>query len=556
MGNHIWIYLFDMAMMEALAIYTWQFRKLPGAMYYIACQVCKGAWILFFLLSDRSDELSVKMFWSSLQEMVAVLLPYLWFLFIWHLSKQENEILYLVKYGFLGIIGFLWLVILSNFWQGLYWSSGWVDGQNIEFGFGLINWLVLGNSYLLCVISTVLSVRWVSLNVGLRRRQALWFVMPELFPWLGHMMMHIPACCVFVPPAFGVLLSGVFAAWAYYRWKVYRILPLAQELAARNRMDGWLVIDEQDYLVEMNVAAKTMLNGLPAAIGARFREVVASWSHLDEFYRNSDLENCEVMREYPEGYRYFRLNRIFLKKVEEHLLGQIILVTDITRQKQEEAKRIGQEKAQAVLYERNRLGRELHDGAGQFPGYVKVQTQVIQLLLQKGQLLEAREQLKTLSQVADAAFSNVREAINSLKGNVGEWNFFNKLQDWLEQFRKMTGITIVSTGLEGMSSSRMMPEAEVQLLRIIQEVLANVRKHSGAHSIQLAFTFVAGQLVVKIFDDGCGFDVKKMQTVPGKFGLHIIMERAEEIGGTCKVQSILGQGTLVTIEIPLCYHVK
>jgi hypothetical protein len=49
-GNHIWIYLFDMAMMEALAIYTWQFRKLPGVMYYIARQACKGAWILFFFL--------------------------------------------------------------------------------------------------------------------------------------------------------------------------------------------------------------------------------------------------------------------------------------------------------------------------------------------------------------------------------------------------------------------------------------------------------------------------------------------------------------------------
>jgi len=164
--------------------------------------------------------------------------------------------------------------------------------------------------------------------------------------------------------------------------------------------------------------------------------------------------------------------------------------------------------------------------------------------------LEAMEQLKTLSQAADIAFSNVREAINSLKGDVGEWNFISKLQDWLEQFRKMTGITIFSTGLEGMSSSRIMPEAEVQLLRIIQEILANARKHSGAHSIKMAFTYHADRLVVTIADDGCGFDVKKMQAVSGKFGLHIIMERAGEMGGTCRVQSVLGHGTVVTIEIP------
>lgn len=550
-GNNIWIYLFDMAIIEAMAIYTWRFRKLPGAMPYIVHQACKGGWLLALVLADMSVGLPAKKFWIQFREMMAIFSPYLWLLFVWQLSQQGKKLPYGVKYGFLGLIVFLWLAILSNSWHGLYWSNAWLDGQTIKFALGPIDWLAMANSYLLCVISTVLSVRWVLATVGLRRRQALWFVMPALFTLAGNIMTHIPACRIFVPQPLGFLLSGVFVAWAYYRWGVYSLLPLAREVAAHNMIDGLLIIDEQDFIVSINPAAKTMLRGLPAISGGRFQDLAAAWPALAAFDSKPGMDTLETAREDDGKCRYYQLSRIPLNASGGHPLGQILLLTDITRQKEDQKKMLEQQKTLSILTERNRLGRELHDMQGQFPGYVKTQAQAIRLLLQKQQLPKAVQQLEALIKAADAAFTDVRVSITDLKVTAADGDFFQSLRTWLNQFRKIFGIATDYSGPESVPSKWILPAAEVQLLRIIQEALTNIRKHSGAGYVRVTFTFHTDRLAVTIADDGCGFDAEKIQDDSAKFGLTIIRERAAEIHGICTVNSAPGRGTIVTVDIPL-----
>ena len=91
----------------------------------------------------------------------------------------------------------------------------------------------------------------------------------------------------------------------------------------------------------------------------------------------------------------------------------------------------------------------------------------------------------------------------------------------------------------------------VQLIRIVQEGLANVRKHAQASAAQVVFTLNAGRIQVRIEDDGVGFDVARFFKAEDQgFGLRSMRDRAEAIGGTFQILSAPGCGTRVIVEVP------
>lgn len=99
------------------------------------------------------------------------------------------------------------------------------------------------------------------------------------------------------------------------------------------------------------------------------------------------------------------------------------------------------------------------------------------------------------------------------------------------------------------------PDAEVTLLRTAQEALSNVRKHAGAGKVVLTLSYMENVVTLDARDDGVGFDPERMVDGPagegGGFGLGAMRERAARLGGTLRVESRLGDGTALTVELPL-----
>ncbi len=97
----------------------------------------------------------------------------------------------------------------------------------------------------------------------------------------------------------------------------------------------------------------------------------------------------------------------------------------------------------------------------------------------------------------------------------------------------------------------MPPTAELHLLRIIQEALTNVRKHSGATAATIRLGETSGWLEAVVEDDGRGFDPSAPEpNIFPRFGLSTMRERAESVGGMLEIDSGAGRGTRVTIRIP------
>jgi signal transduction histidine kinase len=204
----------------------------------------------------------------------------------------------------------------------------------------------------------------------------------------------------------------------------------------------------------------------------------------------------------------------------------------------------------AVAEERVRIAREMHDGLAQVLAYVNAKAQAVKAFLDKGDAAEARTQLDQLAVAAREVLTEVREGILALRTQTGPGRGLGEaVAEFLRRWEDQSGI---EGAIDYDAELRLSPTVELQLLRIVQEALSNVRKHSGARHARVELKQRDGSLLVEVEDDGTGFDPGASR--PGgspRFGLAIMRERATSIGGTIEFDAAPGRGSRVHVEIPL-----
>lgn len=205
----------------------------------------------------------------------------------------------------------------------------------------------------------------------------------------------------------------------------------------------------------------------------------------------------------------------------------------------------------AVLEERERIAREMHDGLGQVLGYVNTKTLAVGRLLEVGKVDDARVQLRQLETAAKEVYADVREAILGLRTVVRPGKgLLTALREYLEGFELQSGITVELRLWPTECELRLPLEAEIQLLRIIQEALANIRKHAGARCATVQLTRLDDAVRLVVEDDGVGFDRERVsQDGWPRFGLQTMQERAASIGATFAIESLAGAGTRIILSI-------
>lgn len=204
----------------------------------------------------------------------------------------------------------------------------------------------------------------------------------------------------------------------------------------------------------------------------------------------------------------------------------------------------------ATARERLRIAHEMHDGIAQVLGYVNTKVQAAKQYFRLGKLEEGNEQLEQLAVSARQAYSDVRESIVGLRTLPGTDRMLaDVLAEFLEHWRDQSGI---ETELTIDPALRLHASIELQIVRIIQESLTNVRKHARATKARVDVRRQDGQLVVSIQDDGAGFNPEA--PVRGefpKFGLTTMRERAASIRGSLDIDSAPANGTTVRFTMPL-----
>jgi nitrate/nitrite-specific signal transduction histidine kinase len=204
-----------------------------------------------------------------------------------------------------------------------------------------------------------------------------------------------------------------------------------------------------------------------------------------------------------------------------------------------------------ALEERDRLAREIHDHLAQSLGYLNVKASITDELLSGGQMAPAQASLRELREVARETYTDVREAIFSLRETVlPGLGLLPSLQEYLAEYRTHYGLN-VQLVVDDEALVQFPAEVGIQIIRIVKEALTNVRKHAGASKAWVRFEGDGDWTRIIVEDDGRGFDPVQV-TEEGRqyFGLQIMHERAESVGGSLELDSRPGHGTRVVIRVP------
>ena len=226
-------------------------------------------------------------------------------------------------------------------------------------------------------------------------------------------------------------------------------------------------------------------------------------------------------------------------ELAQALAHQVMLAIRLTE--------VGEQSRQAaVLAERNRMARDVHDTLAQGLTGVIVQLEAAEYAISEGDREDANRHLHQAGELARRSLSEARRSVHALRPQALEE------VDFWQALKGMVKSTTVGTTLQTRFAAKgkvpiLPPAWQENLLRIGQEALSNTLKYAHARQFRTRLTANAKELCLELSDDGDGFRVGDRHDGVGLAGMR---ERAEEMGGEFKIVSSRGKGTKITVILP------
>jgi signal transduction histidine kinase len=212
----------------------------------------------------------------------------------------------------------------------------------------------------------------------------------------------------------------------------------------------------------------------------------------------------------------------------------------------------------AILDERQRLAREVHDTLAQGLSSIVIHLEAAEAALPAKApdgTETSRQHLAQARQTARDSLAQSRRLVWALRPQILEHTTLaTAVERVVARWAEECGIRAQAL-LTGTVCS-LPPEVEVTLLRATQEALANARKHAQAGQVVVTLSYMADLIILDVRDDGVGFDPTRLNAPSsdepsGGFGLLAMRERVEQLGGTLLIESSAGEGTTLAVELPL-----
>lgn len=201
---------------------------------------------------------------------------------------------------------------------------------------------------------------------------------------------------------------------------------------------------------------------------------------------------------------------------------------------------------QAVVDERTRLAREIHDGLAQTLAFLKIQSAQMQNYLARGETDRLTSTLQANYRTLSDAYLDARQAIDNLRRVPS-----TSLRGWIGQvasdFEQNSGLRVDLAQFQ--LTVEYPPTVQAQLIRIIQEALSNIRKHANAHVVTIVGCQDEKSVLIEVRDDGVGFSPEQVND-SSRYGLRGMRERAEMIGADFQITSQPGLGAVVSLRLP------
>lgn len=547
----IWFVIVSILWMGFLTWYGWQKRSLPWAIPFAALTGTAALWILGSGFETAATEISTKIDWFMFKKTASIPLAVaeLWFVLEYAGLRQwatHRHLALLLSPLILQIV-----LAVSNNHHHLLWKRFWLDGT-IRAALGPLGTIFTGYSLVLFLLSMLvimaLFIRW-----SLHRWPIGLLLMGQLVIRVVYLLENTTQIVV-ASINLSILsadFAALFVAFAIFRFHFFSLLPIGREMIIERMTDGILVLDARNRVADLNPAAEKMLGYRRSAlIGQPLTEALAGFPALLQYITQpTALETIEIQVGNEDPPAWYQVSLTPITGTTDFLYGQLLILHDISKLKHTQQRLIQEQRALAALREQEWLARELHDELSQELAFINLQAQAVKELLAAGQTVKIDTYLARLTEVAREAHANIRSMISGLMV-VPTHNLSEALRTLVQTFTRRYGVPVEFIASDNQLIVHLEPAAEVQLLRIVQEALTNARKHAQAQHIRVHLTTDSSGIVVIVEDDGIGFDTTQMTKGGTTFGLQIMRERTEDIGGVLEISSSEGHGTCIMVHLP------
>jgi signal transduction histidine kinase len=550
---YIWPMLASPALLLVLAAFAWRHRSAPGARPFVILVLALLPWAVGAALELAAVAPATKIFWLQFQG-------------VWQLPAATAALWFALAYADLGrwlsrrTVAFLaippvvvFVLVSTRPTRELLCHGFSLEGP-VHCLLGPAGQVLTAYGFVLALASSLVFL-WLFVRSPLHRWPAALCLGGHVVTRVGFLLDTADANPVapMDPTILGSIFTAAMYAVALVHFRMFELVPVARWTLIEQMREGVLVLDPAQRVVDLNPAAERIL-GIPGerARARAARDLLPLLPDLARPPGGPGAAPPEIGLGPAGATRRFALQVSALQHRGGFRLGYLIVLHDVTDQREAQARIVEHQRALATLQERDRVARELHDSLGQVLGYAKLQAQAARELLARHEWRQADGHLAQLVTVAQDAHADVREYILGARSGVAGAGFLPSLRDYLSRFHATYGIATTLETSPALAGLVFEPMVGAQLLRILQETLTNVRKHARARAVRIGLSVSEGNAEVIVQDDGAGFDPTRLETAEATtFGLRFMRERARGVGGTVRVDSVPGEGTRVVITVPL-----
>ncbi len=322
-----------------VAWYAWRRRTIPGALPLSALGMSMSVWLFSYALELSSLDLPVALFWVRIEYLGIVSVPVIW---VWFAVEYSGAASWLDRRR-IALLVLVPLVTVAIIWTNdvhwLFWRSVTLetDGPFTFFNstYGAWFWVHAAYSYLCLLGGAYLLVQFLVRSSRLFRGQAGMLLIAVAAPWLGNAL-YLSGLSPWdrldlTPFAFAITLMTI--GWSMLHFSLFRIIPVARDMALQSMRDGVMVLDDRGVVVDVNRAAQGLI-GRPGnrIIGRPAGDVLAPWADTIRRYRDiTELTDEIGIGEGPEQRWYdVRISPIYDER--RVFRGRLIVWRDISEQ--------------------------------------------------------------------------------------------------------------------------------------------------------------------------------------------------------------------------------
>ncbi len=542
-----------------LVIYGLKYKSVKGAKAFVATMLIGGLWSFANALEMAGIDLSTKLFWANIQYCFYTFGPVTWLVLALEFTGKSQWVK-TKNITLLSIIPIITIILVwTNPYHGLIRYNVHLNTSGvfsvIEKDYGVWFWIHTIYSYLLnsCIVFLLIRAVWYKNTIY--RKQATYLLSGFGLLYLSNFFYVSglgPIKSFDISPVL-FSISGVIIGWGIFYFRLFELVPVARTTIIEEMENGIVVIDTKNRIIDINPQARKMLGIKSTKItGQNIDTISTDLSNIVMYKNEKGLSQTEFTFVDNESRYYFEVYISLINDYRKDIVAWVLILNDITALKEARHQISLQHQELAVMDERERMARDLHDNLGQILSFSNVQIQAIRQQIKKGNMQLADDYLLSLNDIIRNAHKDIREYVYNIRdNNQYKENFLKLLRELVDDFRRNSNIDISIIDLNNSLNdiefvNKIGLEEKIQLLNITKEALTNILKHAEANSINVIIDF-DNRMRLIIEDNGRGLHAKNRSTGSG---LSIMNERTRMIGGIMKVESQSGVGTRIIVELP------